>query len=139
MRILQLTDMQTIDANQRRYPDRIDGWKLTEWTPENNEKNLYSHIRYLINETNPDLIIITGDIIYGEFDDAGTSLLEFIGFMDSFAIPWAPVFGNHDNESAKGIDWQCEQLWRSKYCLFSRGNVHGNGNYTVGIFCGDKL
>ena len=55
--------MQIIDADQCRYPDRIGGWKLIEWALENNEKNLYSHIRYLVSKTLPDLIIITGDII----------------------------------------------------------------------------
>ena len=43
IRILQITDMQIIDANQRRFPDRIKGWSVTAWVPENNEKNLYSH------------------------------------------------------------------------------------------------
>ena len=59
--------------------------------------------------------------------------------VDSFKIPWAPVFGNHDNESAKGVEWQCEQFIKSPYCLFKRGSVSGNGNYTVGIAVGDKL
>ena len=59
--------------------------------------------------------------------------------MDSFGIPWAPVLGNHDNESAMGIDWQCDRLLASKHCLFARGTVSGNGNYTVGIAIGDEL
>ncbi|MBO5060735.1 MAG: metallophosphoesterase [Clostridia bacterium] len=137
--ILQITDMQIIDANQRRFPDRIDGWKLTEWVPEKNDVNLYSHIKYLVKETKPDLIIITGDIIYGEFDDNGSSFVEFTEFMDSLEIPWAPVYGNHDNESYKGIDWQCEQFENAKYALFKRGNVFGNGNYTVGIYQNGEL
>ncbi|MBR5528447.1 MAG: metallophosphoesterase [Clostridia bacterium] len=139
IKILQLTDMQIIDADQRRTPDRIDGWKLTEWLPEKNEENVYSHIRYLVEKTNPDLIIITGDIIYGEFDDSGSTMREFCAFMDSLNIPWAPVFGNHDNETFMGTEWQCEMFENSKNCLFSRGNVFGNGNYSVGIYRGGEL
>ena len=59
--------------------------------------------------------------------------------MDSFEIPWAPVFGNHDNESARGVDWQCEQFEKSKNCIFKRGSVTGNSNYTVGIAIDGKL
>lgn len=132
--ILQITDMQLIDANQRRSPDRIDGWKLTEWVPEKNDKNIYSHIKYLVEQSHPDLILVTGDIIYGEFDDKGSSFAEFIEFMDSLRIPWAPVFGNHDNESRIGVDKQCEMLENSEYALFKRGNIYGNGNYTIGIY-----
>lgn len=139
IRILQITDMQIIDANQRRFPDRIKGWSVTAWVPENNEKNLYSHIRYLKEETNPDLILITGDIIYGEFDDAGTSFVEFCDFMDSLEVPWAPIYGNHDNESEKGIDWQCETFANAKYSLFARGSVFGNSNYSIGIYQKDVL
>lgn len=139
IRILQITDMQLIDANQRRTPNRIGGWKLTEWLPEKNDVNIYDHIKYLVKETTPDLILITGDIIYGEFDDAGSSFVEFTNFMDSLEIPWAPVFGNHDNESYKGIDWQCRQWEESRNALFKRGEVSGNGNYTIGISQNDTL
>ncbi|MBE6688602.1 MAG: hypothetical protein E7588_04900 [Ruminococcaceae bacterium] len=134
IRILQITDMQTIDAYQRRFPDRIKGWSVEAWVPENNEKNLYSQIRYVVEKSNPDLIIITGDIIYGEFDDAGTSFEEFCNFMDSFKIHWAPVYGNHDNESAKGIEWQNNRFASSEYCFFKKGETFGNGNYTIGIY-----
>lgn len=139
IRILQITDMQIIDATQRRTPDRLSESEIQEWSPVNNDKNIYNHIKYLVNETNPDLILITGDIIYGEFDDNGKIFTEFTQFMDSFEIPWAPVFGNHDNESYMGIDWQCEQFENSKYCMFKRGEVFGNGNYTIGIYQNNEL
>ena len=35
----------------------------------------------------PDLIFITGDITYGEFDDTGRSQTEIIGFMEQIGIP----------------------------------------------------
>lgn len=139
IKILQLTDIQIIDANQQRYEGRLKPDKIEKWIPEKNEENIYSHIRYLIRETDPDLIIITGDIIYGEFDDSGRTQLEFIDFMESFKIPWAPVYGNHDNETYKGIEWQCEQYLNAKHCMFERGNVSGNGNYSVGIYQDNDL
>ena len=59
--------------------------------------------------------------------------------MDSFQIPWSPVFGNHDNESKKGVDWQCQQFENSPYCLFEQKELSGNGNYSVGIAQGGEL
>lgn len=137
--ILQLTDMQVIDSSQRRTPDRLCEREINIWAENTKEENLYKHIEYLVGKTKPDLILITGDIIYGEFDDSGRSFREFVEFMDSFEIPWAPVYGNHDNESNMGIDWQCAQFENSKYALFKRGSVFGNGNYTIGIYQNDVL
>lgn len=135
--VLQLTDPQIIDAAQAR-PDRTGVDKVLCAT-ERVEQNCYQYIRETITATNPDLIIITGDIVYGEFDDAGTSLTGFIEFMEGFDIPWAPVFGNHDNESAKGADWQCQQFENAENCLFEQKELTGNGNYSVGIVQGGKL
>ena len=122
-RILQLTDMQVIDATQQRYSGRLNEKEVVCWAPENADAECYGHIRSLVAQTNPDLIFITGDIVYGEFDDSGRSLEQFCAFMNGLCIPWAPVFGNHDNESARGVAWQCDLLESGEYCLFRRGNV----------------
>ena len=82
---------------------------------------------------------MTGDNTYGEFDDYGVQHLALIEFMDSFEIPWAPIFGNHDNESKMGVDWQCQQLEAAEYCLFRQGSVTGNGNYSVGVMQGGEI
>ena len=137
--VLQLGDPQIIDAAQKRYPDRLTAKANNYWATDKIEERCYGYIRETIQATNPDFIFITGDLVYGEFDDKGTSFLSFIEFMESFSIPWAPVFGNHDNESAKGVEWQCEQLENAEHCLFKKGDVTGNGNYTVGIMQGGIL
>ena len=103
------------------------------------EKWCYSYIRETVAETKPDLIIITGDVIYGRFDPKGDLLKSIIAFMEGLQIPWAPVFGNHDNESLMGVDWQCAQLEEAEYCLFEQGDLTGNGNYSVGIAQGNEL
>ncbi len=139
VRLLQITDMQVIDSTQREYPDRIRADEIEAWLPENFDAQCGDHIRSLIAQCRPDLIFITGDIVYGSFDHSGKVMEWFCSLMDSFEIPWAPIFGNHDNETQKGVKWQCEQFEKSEFCLFRRGNVSGNGNYTVGIAVGDKL
>lgn len=131
--ILQLTDPQILDSAQRRVPNRISSAQATYYATNRMEANCFQYMRETIEAVNPDLIIITGDLVYGEFDDNGTSLLALIEFMESFDIPWAPIFGNHDNESKKGSDWQSAQLEAAENCLFKQRTLTGNGNYTVGI------
>lgn len=131
IRVLQLTDTQIIDAAQER-PGR-GGVDYKNWATDKMDERCFNYIKKTIENTNPDLILMTGDLVYGEFDDKGTSLQALIAYMDTFGIPWAPVFGNHENESYKGVDWQCQQLEASKYCLFKQRTLTGNGNYTVGV------
>ena len=139
IKLLQITDMQIIDSSQMRTPDRLCPQEIEAWKPENIDRNFSNHVKSLVAQTKPDLIFITGDMVYGQFDDSGRIFEFFCNFMDSFGIPWAPVFGNHDNESAKGVEWQCEMLSNAKYSLFKRGNVSGNSNYNIGICKGGKL
>lgn len=133
MRVLQLTDMQTVDLTHIRNEVRdrqIKGAYFKKGV-YGMEERVYGHVRALVRETHPDLILLTGDNVYGEFDDAGLMMRELIELMESFEIPWAPVFGNHDNESRMGVNWQCEQLENAPHCLFDRGNVTGNSNYAI--------
>lgn len=138
-RILQITDTQIIDAAQARYEDRLGSFEKIKWATNTIETNCFNYIRDLVHATNPDLIIITGDLVYGEFDDSGTSFRKYVRFMDRFRIPWAPIFGNHDNESLMGVDWQCEILEKAGHSLFKRGNVTGNSNYTIGLKQGNAI
>ena len=136
--VLQLSDPQMLDSSQAKE-GRLSGGEGEYWAKEKKEERCFKYIREIIENTNPDLILIAGDIVYGEFDHDGSALLSFIEFMDNFQIPWAPVLGNHETESKMGVDWQSEKLTSSKYCLFKQRTLTGNSNYTVGIKQGDKL
>lgn len=138
-KILHITDPQIIDASQMRTPDRLGGVLSNYWGADKKNERCYDFLKEIITETDPDLIILTGDIIYGEFDDNGSNLIEFVEFMEGFNIPWAPVFGNHDNESKMGADWQSKQFENAENCLFLQRKMTGNGNYTVGIEQGGEL
>jgi len=137
--VLQLSDPQMIDSSQMRSPDRLDPGLAAYWGPDQKENRCFKYIRETVEATKPDLIIVTGDITYGEFDDDGSGLTSFIEFMEGFNIPWAPVLGNHEGESAMGTTWQSNQFMDAKNCLFRQRTLSGNGNYTVGIVQDNQL
>ena len=133
IKILQLTDTQIIDSSQMRTANRLPASMVEMWSRANIDKNCFNYIAELIESERPDLILLTGDIVYGEFDDSGEIWIRIVDFMDSFGIPWAPIFGNHDNESTMGVEWQCAQLEGAENCLFKRGDLTGYGNYSIGL------
>ena len=137
--ILQLGDPQVIDSSTMRPGRLTDQAQIEAWGPNTREDRVYKYIRETVAATNPDLILVSGDIVYGEFDDDGHLLKEFVQFMEGFDIPWAPIMGNHDVESAMGADWMCAQYENAANCMFKQGDIAGNGNYTIGIKQGGKL
>ncbi len=134
IKVLQITDTQIIDSEQKRQDRELNAESIEKYKPSNMDTLLYNELDDLIAKERPDLILMTGDNVYGEFDDKGTSLDTLIAKMDGYRIPWAPIFGNHDNETAIGVSGQCAKFAASKYCIFNRRNeIGGNGNYSIGI------
>jgi len=108
VRILQLTDVQ--------FQSLL------------NERHAGSEVNAMVEKTNPDLIVFTGDTLHngGEKEH----LEAFIEFMDGFETPWAVVMGNHDYTSRVDIDVQASLYESSKYCIFKKGELEGScGNY----------
>lgn len=100
---------------------------------------LYETMTRCINEVKPDLITFTGDNFTGPM--ARQCQKKLIAFMESFGIPWAPVFGNHDHEGNCDLNYLGEQFEKAEHCLFRRGpaNVDGVGNYIINIMEGEKI
>lgn len=130
LKVLQISDPQIADVAQVRS-GRSLGSSAALW--DDRGVAVYDNLQRTIDKANPDLILVAGDIVYGEFDDNGTILQEFVAFMESQKIFWAPVYGNHDNESDKGAAWQNRQFLNADYCLFGVGEVTGNGNYVLSV------
>lgn len=140
--VLQLTDIQIIDSSQKRTEGRLPSWSTEWWAPENMQERAFDVMDQIVNRVKPDLIVLSGDNVYGEFDDAGTTLTALIATMENYKIPWTLTYGNHDNETRKGVEWTCEQYANAEHCLFTRDpieDIQGNGNFTIGIKQGDKL
>ena len=140
IKILQIADIQIISLNgvrttpnNTRY-NQVKGAFFTDDAASHDDyTRTFRYVEEGIEEAKPDLIVLTGDNIYGQTDDSGEDWLAICNFLDSYEIPWAVTFGNHDNESAKGVRWQIEQVEKSKYGIIKQGDVTGNANYTIGI------
>lgn len=116
LRVLQLTDIH-YDMNNNRKEETLE------------------LIRNVINEANPHIIALTGDWTSQRSDTLSHAKTVF-DLIDSFNIPWAPVFGNHDMEGdLKRYDY-ADIFQGYKNCLFKVGytNIGGVGNYIINVF-----
>ncbi len=89
-------------------------------------------IKRLVNEVKPDLITISGDIVCA--DSTVYSIKRITDLFDSFGIPWAPVFGNHDGEGNADLNYLADVMMSSEYCIMKKGDPEmGVGNYIINI------
>lgn len=135
-KILQLTDMHIGEAED------------LDWGPEQDRKT-YRLLSSLIEFENPNLILLSGDILTGNnCDENATAYYQQMGeFVESFGIPWAVIFGNHDDadyeynngttvESKTKRPQLAESLLPFPRSLTRIGpsNVTGTSNYVLEIY-----
>lgn len=104
---------------------------------EEGEKT-YALIENSIRDTNPDLVVITGDLAWGPNDDLEIDRLAAL--FAKLGVFWAPVLGNHDGQDLVGGGEAGRAMFAGflanrKGGLFELGdeNVAGHGNYTVTV------
>ncbi len=109
-----------------------------EWQDARISNILTQTVKTLVDRLCPDLITISGDLSWAGQDQAYDNLANF---LDSLGIPWAPVWGNHDNQGgASYIDRLADRYLAHPYCLYKKGDpALGNGNYVIAIREGDKI
>lgn len=98
-----------------------------------------ARIQEAVDATEPDLILLTGDNVEGQI---GGAILKALGqFIDSFGIPWAPIYGNHDGEGSYDLNWQGDVYESFAHCLFEKGPVtlYGVGNYAFNLTENGKI
>ncbi len=85
----------------------------------------------LIDETKPNLVVITGDITFAV--DNITATRKFINFMASTGVKWAPSFGNHDSTGYGDKTKLASMFKAAPNSLFDYGptNLTDNGKYNT--------
>lgn len=114
------------------------------WMSFKKDRMAFNAVAAMVTAEKPDLVVITGDLVYPVPFQAGTfnnklSSKMIIALMEQLQVPWTVIFGNHDTESYSyfsredvGAFYSDESL---EYCLFSAGpeDVDGVGNYNIHV------
>lgn len=97
-------------------------------------------IKRVVANAKPDLIVLLGDIVCDDETSDYYSIQRITDLMESFGIPWAPVFGNHDDESNCDLNFLADTMIKSPHCLMQKGDPEmGVGNYIINIAEGDRV
>lgn len=108
---------------------------LERW---DNHEVVHKELDYLVATYKPDLITLTGDQTWS--NENLICLKSLISWLESYRVPFAPVFGNHDygneyDSSTASLTYCCDLYENAKYSLFNRGptNIGSLGNYAINI------
>ncbi|KAL8059353.1 hypothetical protein ABFX02_03G081300 [Erythranthe guttata] len=133
-RVLQVADMHFADGKTTPCED-----VLPQQMAACSDLNTTAFIRRVILAEKPDLIVFTGDNIFG-FDatDAAASMNAAFAPAVASNIPWAAVLGNHDQESTLSRQGVMKHIVGMKNTLsqVNPTGVHvidGYGNYNLEV------
>lgn len=94
-------------------------------------------VRSVLEIEKPDLVVLSGDQINGETSpDSQSALFKFANLFITRKIPFATIFGNHDDEGSVSSREYLMQLTQSlPYSLSEPGpsTVDGVGNYYIEV------
>lgn len=98
-KILQIADLH-FSVGEGKCRDIVNETACSTSTEDSDEATL-RWLNPLIDETEPDLIVLTGDQLNGQETswDAVSVLYKVNSLFKGRKIPWTAVYGNHDSET----------------------------------------
>lgn len=88
----------------------------------------FRRIQALVEQQNPDAVIITGDCFTGDSSLNRMALAYVPHIFDQWQRPWLMVFGNHDPEGGRSRDSLYAAVQRSRWGVLGR-HQHSDGGY----------
>ncbi|VAI20291.1 unnamed protein product [Triticum turgidum subsp. durum] len=132
-KVLQVADMHYADGRSTACED-----VLPEQVAGCSDLNTTAFLYRVIRAEDPDLVVFTGDNIYGaDSTDAAKSMDAAIAPAIAMNLPWAAGIGNHDQEGTLSREGVMRHLVGMKNTL-SRFNpegveIDGFGNYNLEV------
>lgn len=131
--------MQIADLHFSVHPGKC---RDTVLSPCSHSDNLTSTLlARMLDAERPDLVVFSGDQLNGQGSswDAKSVLAKFARTVTDRQIPWAAVFGNHDDEDGASREDQVKYMQGLPYSLVQAGpsNIHGAGNYVLKVKSAD--
>ncbi|CZS90094.1 probable DCR2 Dosage-dependent positive regulator of the G1/S phase transition by controlling the timing of START [Rhynchosporium agropyri] len=90
----------------------------------------------LLDEEKPDMVVLSGDQLNGDTaPDAQSAIYKYAELFIKRKIPYATIFGNHDDEKSLSRAAQMSLIESLPYSLSAAGpeNIDGVGNYYVEV------
>lgn len=90
----------------------------------------------LLDDEKPDFVVLTGDQVNGETaPDAQSAVFKFAHMLAKHKIPYAAIFGNHDDEGDLDRPGLMALMQDLPYSMSEPGpsSIDGTGNYIVEI------
>lgn len=135
----------TLTSTALRY--NADGkFKIVQFTDIHwqkdgpDDKKTASLMAEILDAEKPDLVVLTGDTIEGSKmtaeDDYTKAFFECTQPIVQRKIPWAAVFGNHDEEGPMNRQDMMKLMQKIPYCLARSGpkDIDGVSNYVLSIY-----
>nr|CAB3457697.1 unnamed protein product [Digitaria exilis] len=132
-KVVQVADMHYADGRTTDCED-----VLPSQVPGCSDLNTTAFLYRVFRAEDPDLVIFTGDNIYGaDSTDAAKSMDAAIAPAIDMGLPWAAVIGNHDQEgtlSREGVMRHLVGMKNSLSGLNPEGvEIDGYGNYNLEV------
>ncbi len=118
------------------------------WMSISKDLKALNAVAAMIKAENPDFVIVSGDLAYPIYMQAGTTnnksgSVLFAELMEQLGVYWTMTFGNHDVEknSRYSKDDLIEIYSEYPHCLLQRGpeDIDGRGNQVINIVNSDKI
>lgn len=90
----------------------------------------------IIETERPDLVIYSGDMLYGkETVEPVAALRRIVEVAERREVPFAVIFGNHDAEGGASREELLEGIASCRMSLAEAGpaDIHGVGNYVIAV------
>ncbi|KAI4342855.1 hypothetical protein MLD38_027423 [Melastoma candidum] len=131
-KILQVADMHYSDGLSTPCED-----VLPSQLRGCSDLNTTAFVHRMIDTEKPDLIVFTGDNIFGpDATDAAKSMDEAFSPAITSGIPWVAILGNHDQESTLSREGVMKHIVGLKHTMSQfnpPGEIDGFGNYNLEV------
>lgn len=98
-------------------------------------------MRRVVDWEEPDLVLFAGDNSWQATseEELRAYLETMVGYIEEKQIPWAHVYGNHDDEGGVSRESQQVVYESFEYCISKAGpeEIKGVGNYVLPVYSSD--
>ncbi|KAH8815929.1 Metallo-dependent phosphatase-like protein [Xylogone sp. PMI_703] len=109
---------------------------MPEGVPCEADPRTLDFVERLLDEEKPDLVILSGDQVNGDTaPDGQSAIFKYADLFVKRKIPYASIFGNHDDEGSLSREAQMALIETLPYSLSEAGpeEIDGVGNYYIEV------